>query len=126
MTFVGTNVEMIGGRAKVTGAVSYVADMVFPASFTPKALRSRYSHAKLVRIDASRVAALSGVRAVVTRDDLAGLNPYFGTGVEDQPVVVIDKSAVSATSSPRSPPTAGRSPRKRSILSKSSMKNCRQ
>ena len=34
----------------------------------------------------------AGVRAIVTRDDLADLNPYFGTGVEDQPVVVIDKS----------------------------------
>ena len=29
MTLVGTNVEMVGGRAKVSGAVSYVADMEF-------------------------------------------------------------------------------------------------
>jgi CO/xanthine dehydrogenase Mo-binding subunit len=29
---------------------------------------------------------------VVTRDYLADLHPYFGTGVEDQPVVVIDKA----------------------------------
>ena len=91
MTLVGTNVEMVGGRAKVSGAVSYVADMEFPGQLYAKALRSPYPHAKLLRIDASKAAALPGVRAVVTRDDLAGLNPYFGTGVEDQPVLVIDK-----------------------------------
>ncbi|MGZ8521287.1 MAG: xanthine dehydrogenase family protein molybdopterin-binding subunit [Candidatus Binatia bacterium] len=91
MTLVGTNVEMVGGRAKVSGAVSYVADMEFPGQLYAKALRSPYPHAKLLRIDGSRAAALRGVRAVITRDDLAGLNPYFGTGVEDQPVLVIDK-----------------------------------
>jgi len=91
MTLVGTNVEMVGGRAKVSGAVSYVADMEFAGQLYAKALRSPYPHAKLLRIDASKAAALRGVRAVVTRDDLAGLNPYFGTGVEDQPVVAIDK-----------------------------------
>ncbi len=91
MTLVGTNVEMVGGRAKVSGAVSYVADMEFTGQLYAKALRSPYPHAKLLRIDASKAAALRGVRAVVTRDDLAGLNPYFGTGVEDQPVLVIDK-----------------------------------
>lgn len=91
MTLVGTNVEMVGGRAKVSGAVSYVADMEFPGQLYAKALRSPYPHAKLLRIDAGKAAALPGVRAVVTRDDLTGLNPYFGTGVEDQPVLVIDK-----------------------------------
>jgi CO/xanthine dehydrogenase Mo-binding subunit len=91
MTLVGTNVEMVGARAKVSGAASYIADMEFPGQLYAKALRSPYPHAKLIRIDASKAVALPGVRAVVTRDDLAGLNPYFGTGVEDQPVVVIDK-----------------------------------
>ena len=92
MTLVGANVEMVGARAKVSGAVSYVADMEFPGQLYAKALRSPYAHANLIRIDASKATALPGVRAVVTRDDLAGLNPYFGTGVEDQPVVVIDKA----------------------------------
>ena len=92
MTLVGTNVEMVGGRAKVAGAVSYVADLELPGQLYAKALRSPYPHAKLLRIDASKAAALPGVRGVVTRDDLTGLNPYFGTGVEDQPVLVIDKA----------------------------------
>ena len=91
MTLVGTNVPMAGALAKVTGAVKYIANLEFPGQLFAKALRSPYSHAKLIRIDASKAMALTGVRAVVTRDDLSGLNPYFGTGVEDQPVVVIDK-----------------------------------
>src|SRR6185503_1444497 len=91
MTLVGTNVEMVGAVAKVTGAVNYIANLEFPGQLFAKALRSPYPHAKLIRVDASKAAALAGVRAVVTRDDLSGLNPYFGTGVEDQPVVVIDK-----------------------------------
>ena len=91
MTLVGTNVPMTGAVAKVTGAVNYIANLEFPGQLFAKALRSPYPHAKLIRIDAGKATALPGVRAVVTRDDLSGLNPYFGTGVEDQPVVVIDK-----------------------------------
>jgi CO/xanthine dehydrogenase Mo-binding subunit len=92
MTLVGTNVPMAGAAAKVTGAVNYIANMELPGQLFAKALRSPFAHAKLLKIDAGKAAALPGVRAVVTRDDLTGLNPYFGTGVEDQPVVVIDKA----------------------------------
>ena len=91
MTLVGTNVPMAGALAKVTGAVNYIANLEFPGQLCAKALRSPYPHAKLIKVDASKASALPGVRAVVGRDDLSGLNPYFGTGVEDQPVVAIDK-----------------------------------
>jgi CO/xanthine dehydrogenase Mo-binding subunit len=91
MTLVGTNVEMVGAVAKVTGAVSYAADLEFPGQLYAKALRSPYPHAKLIGIDVREAAALPGVWAVVTRDDLTDLHPYFGTGVEDQPLVAIDK-----------------------------------
>jgi CO/xanthine dehydrogenase Mo-binding subunit len=83
---------MVGAVAKVTGAVNYTENLDLPGQLFAKALRSPYAHAKLVRIDVRRAAVLPGVRAVVSRDDLTGLNPYFGTGVEDQPVVVIDKA----------------------------------
>ena len=29
--------------------------------------------------------------AIITRDDLAGLNPYFGPVVDDQPVVATER-----------------------------------
>ncbi|HME60765.1 MAG TPA: xanthine dehydrogenase family protein molybdopterin-binding subunit, partial [Candidatus Binatia bacterium] len=92
MTLVGTNVPMAGALAKVTGAVNYVANLEIPGQLFAKALRSPYPHATLIRIDARKAAALPGVRAVITRDDLSGLYPYFGTSVEDQPVVIIDKA----------------------------------
>jgi CO/xanthine dehydrogenase Mo-binding subunit len=82
---------MVGGLAKVTGAVNYAPDLVFPGMLFAKALRSPYPHARLTRIDASKAEKLSGVIAVVTRDDLHGLNPYFGPVVDDQPVLATDR-----------------------------------
>lgn len=92
MSLIGTNVPMTGARAKVIGAVDYAADLEFAGLLHAKALRSPYAHAKLVRIDAREAASLDGVAAAVTRDDLRELNPHFGTGVEDQPVLAIDKA----------------------------------
>ncbi len=92
MSLIGTNVPMTGARAKVIGAVDYAADLEFAGVLHAKALRSPYAHAKLVRIDAREAASLDGVAAAVTRDDLRELNPHFGTGVEDQPVLAIDKA----------------------------------
>jgi CO/xanthine dehydrogenase Mo-binding subunit len=82
---------MVGGLAKVTGAINYAPDLVLPQMLYAKALRSPFPHAKLLRVDASKAEKLSGVVAVVTRDDLTGLNPYFGPVVDDQPVVATDR-----------------------------------
>jgi CO/xanthine dehydrogenase Mo-binding subunit len=97
MSLVGTSIKRVGIRAKVSGGISYIADLQFTGQIYAKALRSPYAHAKLLRIDATKAAACAGVHAVVTREDLADLNPCFGIGVEDQPVVVIDKPATQAT-----------------------------
>jgi CO/xanthine dehydrogenase Mo-binding subunit len=91
MTLVGTDVTMAGGLAKVTGAVTYAADLFFPRMLYAKALRSPYPHAKLLRLDARNAEKFPGVIAVVTRDDLTGLNPYFGPVVDDQPVVATER-----------------------------------
>ena len=56
-----------------------------------KALRSPYPHARLLRVDSSKAEKHPGVMAVVTRNDLTGLNPYFGPVVDDQPVVATDR-----------------------------------
>jgi CO/xanthine dehydrogenase Mo-binding subunit len=91
MALVGRDVTMVGGLAKVTGAVNYAPDLQFPRMLYAKALRSPYAHAKIRRIDAARAEKLPGVVAVVTRDDLSGLNPYFGPVVDDQPVVATER-----------------------------------
>ena len=91
MALVGSDVTMVGGLAKVTGAVNYAPDLQFPRMLYAKALRSPYAHAKVLRIDAATAEKLPGVIAVVTRDDLDGLNPYFGPVVDDQPVVATER-----------------------------------
>jgi CO/xanthine dehydrogenase Mo-binding subunit len=91
MALVGTDVTMAGGLAKVTGAVNYAPDLVLPRMLYAKALRSPYPHAKLLRVDANKAQKYPGVVAVITHNDLSGLNPYFGPVVDDQPVVATDR-----------------------------------
>ena len=91
MSLVGTDVKMVGGLAKVTGAVNYASDLVLPRMLYAKALRSPYPHAKLLRVDARKAEKYSGVVAVLTHKDLTNLNPYFGPVVDDQPIVATDR-----------------------------------
>ncbi len=52
-----------------------------------KTLRSPYPHAKLVRLDIEQAQVLSGVVAVLTAQDVPGVNG-FGVVTPDQPVLV--------------------------------------
>ncbi len=91
MSAVGSDVPRVDGNAKVSGSAQYTADIELPGMLHARALRSPHPHAKLVSVDVSKAAALPGVIAVVTRDDLEGLNPYYGAVVEDQPVLAIER-----------------------------------
>src|SRR5437660_5264614 len=91
MALVGRDVTMVGGLAKVTGAVNYAPVLQFPRMLYAKALRSPYPHANILRIDTAKAEKLPGVVAVITQDDLHGLNPYFGPVVDDQPVVATER-----------------------------------
>jgi len=91
MSSLGVNVSRVDGPAKISGQAQYTADVELPGMVYAKVLRSMYPHARLVRVDAHKAEKLSGVAAVLTRDDLKGLNPYFGPVVKDQPVVAIDR-----------------------------------
>ena len=91
MSAVGSSTPRVDGNAKVSGAAQYTADIELPGMLHAKALRSPHPHARLVGIDVSRAAALPGVIAIVTRDDLEGLNPYYGAVVEDQPVLAMER-----------------------------------
>src|SRR4051794_38013109 len=66
----------IDARAKVTGQARYVEDLpALPGMVYGAALRSPYSHARIVAIDASRALALPGVLGVLDREHLGGLDP---------------------------------------------------
>ena len=63
------------GIAKVTGDARYADDLKLPGMLFGKILRSPHPHARIVNIDTSRARRLSGVKAVITGKDTAGL-PY--------------------------------------------------
>ncbi len=79
------------GAAKVTGKATYVSDVTLPGMAYAKVLRSPYAHARILSIDASRVASRPGVFAVLTGNDLSGLNPYYGHAVKDHPLIAIER-----------------------------------
>lgn len=88
---VGAELPRKDALDKVTGAARYTVDLRLPGMLCAKALRSPHAHARVTRVDARRAAALPGVAAVLTRDDLAGLNPTYGYFIKDQPIVAIDR-----------------------------------
>ena len=67
---IGTAVKKRDGAEKVTGRTCYLHDVALPRLAHGKILRSRYPHARLVRIDTSRARTLPGVLAVLTGDDV--------------------------------------------------------
>ncbi|WP_235978391.1 xanthine dehydrogenase family protein molybdopterin-binding subunit [Streptomyces lycii] len=78
-------------RLKVTGAARYTTDVALPGMLHAKVLRSPHPHARLLTVDATRARQLPGVHAVITRDDLGGLDAVFGYFIKDQPIVATDK-----------------------------------
>jgi CO/xanthine dehydrogenase Mo-binding subunit/aerobic-type carbon monoxide dehydrogenase small subunit (CoxS/CutS family) len=88
--FMGKNVARIDAPSKVTGALKYAGDMVMPGMLHAQVLRSPHAHARIVSIDASRARAMPGVEAVVTCDDVPGVD-NFGVFVADQPVLARGK-----------------------------------
>ena len=90
---IGARVPMVDAHERVTGSLEYVLDMALPGMAEAKVLRSPHAHARIVRIDASRAAALPGVVAVLTGADLVGRDdivPTYGLFIRDQPPVAID------------------------------------
>ena len=69
LKWVGTRPARPDGVDKVTGRARFGADIHVPGMIVGKVLRSPHAHARIKSIDTSAAQALSGVKAVVTRDD---------------------------------------------------------
>lgn len=67
---IGRPLPRVDGPPKVAGLTRYVADLRLPRMLHARLLLSPYAHARIVRIDARRAHALSGVVAVVGGRDL--------------------------------------------------------
>ena len=76
---------------KVTGRAAYVGDLEVPGMLHGKILRSPLPHAVVKEIDVRKALKLPGVVAVLTRDDLEGLDPFYGAVVRDRPFIATDK-----------------------------------
>ena len=85
---------MIDAQERVSGRINYVLNIELPGMLSGKILRSPFSHARVVRADASRAERLAGVVAVLTRGDFigpTGFNGKYGRIFRDQTVVALDK-----------------------------------
>ena len=67
---IGRRTPKVDALDKVTGRAQFGADVTLPRMLVGKVLRSPYAHARIKRIDTSKAAALPGVKAVITGNDL--------------------------------------------------------
>ncbi|NIM49248.1 MAG: molybdopterin-dependent oxidoreductase [Gemmatimonadales bacterium] len=67
---VGTAQRKVDAVAKVTGQTLFADDLFLPRMLYGKLLRSTQPHARILCIDTSKAAALEGVKAIVTGQDL--------------------------------------------------------
>jgi len=74
---------------QVTGKSMYGDDFSRPGMLFAKALRSKYAHAGVTRLDTSAAETAPGVRAVITAKDIP--HNVFGFTHLDQPVLADDK-----------------------------------
>ena len=91
MTVIGANVRRIDGVEKVSGQGLYAGDLRLPGLVYAKVLRSHLPHSRIQRIDSSKAAALNGVVAIVSRDNLNVASNAFGVYVKDQQILATDK-----------------------------------
>ncbi|MGH7548297.1 MAG: xanthine dehydrogenase family protein molybdopterin-binding subunit [Gemmatimonadales bacterium] len=67
---VGRALRKVDATAKVTGATKFADDLFLPRMLYARLLRSPHPHARILRIDTAKAAALPGVKAVLTGKDL--------------------------------------------------------
>ncbi len=89
-TSIGKPAPKIEGLQKVSGTALYTADNLIPGTIWGKVLRSPYAHARIVRVDASRVKSRPGVMAVITALDIPDL--LTGRRLRDMPMLARDRA----------------------------------
>src|SRR6185295_16689991 len=82
-------VPRIEGADKVSGKMRYAADIPVPAALSAKILRASLPHARILGIDTSKASKLSGVRAIITGADVAGV--MVGLRMKDMPLLAHDR-----------------------------------
>ena len=86
---IGESPVRADGNLKVTGEFAYSSDLFMDDMIWGVTLRSPHPHARILSVDIGPALATPGVHAVLTADDVPGLN---AVGLEhlDQPVLAVD------------------------------------
>ena len=77
LSVIGRSIDRRDALDKVTGAAIYSSDMTLPGMLHAKILRCPHAHARIVRIDTGRAAALPGVHAVLSLENTRGWHTYW-------------------------------------------------
>jgi len=88
---IGISVPRVDGVEKVTCAAKFTGDLAIAGMLEAKVLRSSLPHAVIESIDITKALSVPGVVAILTRDDLTDIDPYYGNCLRDRAVVAIDK-----------------------------------
>ena len=89
-TIIGKSERRVDALGKVTGAARFGADYNLSHQLYGKVLRSRYPHARILRLDVSKAKALDGVEAVLTARDIPG-EKVIGIVVKNQAILALDR-----------------------------------
>ena len=87
-TPLGKSLPRTDGFDKVTGSAKYSADMPATGALFGRVLRSPHPYARIKAIDVAKAAALPGVHAVLTGDDVRG--HMTGRRIFDIPLIAWD------------------------------------
>ncbi len=91
MEVVGKRRNRIEGIEKVTGEARFSGDLDVPGALDARVLRSPHAHARIRSIDADAALRVPGVVAVLSRDDLRDMDPYYGHCLRDRPILAMDR-----------------------------------
>jgi CO/xanthine dehydrogenase Mo-binding subunit len=86
---IGASLTPVDAAAKTEGTFPYAADLWAEGLLWAAILRSPHPHARITSLDTSQAAALPGVRAVITHEDVPG-DAAHGRRVADRPAFARD------------------------------------
>ncbi|MGB2868341.1 MAG: xanthine dehydrogenase family protein molybdopterin-binding subunit [Bacteroidota bacterium] len=90
LKIIGKSERRVDAWGKVTGRAKFAEDYNVAHQLWGKALRSKYAHARILRIDTTRAKELPGVEAVLTASDIPG-SKAFGIVLKNQQILAEDK-----------------------------------
>lgn len=90
LKIIGRPERRVDAWGKVTGRAKFAEDYNVRHQLYGKVLRSKYPHAKILRIDTSKAEQLPGVETVLTANDIPG-SKVFGIVIKNQQILAEEK-----------------------------------